>query len=51
MLNKIFSFFGFSTTESYVGLSKLCDNEVKTSPKLHKPAKKDLKLSDLMRGN
>ena len=51
MLNKIFSFLGFNSSESYVGLSQLCDNCVKQEAIPQKPVKKELKLSDLMRGN
>ena len=51
MLNKIFSFLGFNSNDSYVGLTQLCENPVKHEQNLPKPVKKDLKLSDLMRGN
>ena len=51
MLNKIFSFLGFNSSDSYVGLTQLCDNNIKHEQPVQKPVKKELKLSDLMRGN
>ena len=51
MLNKLFSFLGFNGNENYIGLSKIVDNEIKIQAQPAKPIKKELKLSDLMRGN
>ena len=51
MFNKFFSFLGFNSGESYVGLSHLVeDNMPKKAPVIEK-TNKELKLSDLMRGN
>lgn len=51
MLNKIFTFLGFNSTENLVGLSQLKDNSLKVAPVTISEQKKELKLSDLMRGN
>ena len=50
MFDKFFSFFGFNSTQNLVGLSQIKDNSIK--PKAVNPIqpKKELKLSDLMRG-
>ena len=51
MLDKLFSFFGFTGSQNYVGLSKLMQDNEKPETKIKKNSNKDLKLSDLMRGN
>ena len=51
MLNKFFSFFGFNSSENLVGLAQLKDNSLKPIPAPVQQSKKELKLSDLMRGN
>ena len=51
MFNKVLTFLGFNTSESCVGLSKLIDEKVTVPVKTVEPPKKELKLSDLMRGN
>jgi len=51
MLDKFFSFLGFNSGEALVGLSGLTDNINEKIIKPVKNNKKDLKLSDLMRGN
>ena len=51
MLNRIFSFFGFNSSENLVGLSQLKDNNLKAVAVRTEQPKKELKLSDLMRGN
>ena len=51
MFNKLFSFLGFNSSESYVGLSKLVVNDVQNKTQPQEMPKKELKLSDLMRGN
>lgn len=52
MLNKLFSFLGFNASENYVGLSHLMeDNTPKLVANAVEIPKKDIKLSDLMRGN
>lgn len=51
MLNKLFSFLGFNSGETLVGLSHLSEEAVKKNTKSDKTtAKKEVKLSDLMRG-
>ncbi len=51
MFNKLFSFLGFNSSESYVGLSQLVVDNVQIKPQQQEIPKKELKLSDLMRGN
>ncbi len=51
MLDKLFSMFGFTGSQNYVGLSQVVENNIKTEQKVNKIQKKELKLSDLMRGN
>ena len=50
MFDKLFSFLGFNSTQNYIGLSQLTEETVKAEVKTVKPAKKDVKISDLMRG-
>jgi len=51
MFDKLFSFLGFNPSQSYIGLTKLVDSNLKTKPVVRTVSKKELKLSDLMRGN
>jgi len=51
MLSKFFSFLGFNSSESYVGLSHLVEDNIPTKQPVVDNTKKELKLSDLMRGN
>ena len=52
MLNKILSFLGLGSNQSYVGLSHLIkDTPVMVQPKVVEVPQKELKLSDLIRGN
>ena len=52
MFDKFFSFLGFNSSESYVGLSHLMeDNRQRLATSSVETTKKELKLSDLMRGN
>lgn len=51
MFNKLFSFLGFNSCENYVGLSHLVEDNFPPKPPVVEKSKKDLKLSDLMRGN
>ena len=51
MFDKLFSFLGFNSSESYVGLSHIMDDNMPAKAPVVETAKKDLKLSDLMRGN
>lgn len=50
MLDKFFTFLGFNSGKSCIGLKHLLDNvgEIDKKPVTH--IKKELKLSDLMRG-
>ena len=50
MFDKFFDFIGFSTSKNLVGLSQLADNKLQPAF-VKQPIKKELKLSDLMRGN
>ncbi len=51
MFNKLFSFLGFNSSESYVGLSHLVVDNMPVKSPVQETTKKELKLSDLMRGN
>ena len=52
MINKILSFLGLGSSQNYVGLSHLInETPVKVQPKAVEISQKELKLSDLMRGN
>ena len=51
MFNKLFSFLGFNSSESYVGLSQLVTDNIQVKTQPQETPKKELKLSDLMRGN
>lgn len=51
MFDNLFSFLGFNSGETLVGLSKLDDKKENSSQKEQQiQEKKQLKLSDLMRG-
>ena len=51
MFKKLFSFLGFNSSQSLVGLAQLGDTELKPAPqKVQNASNKEMKLSDLMRG-
>lgn len=50
MLKKLFSLLGFSSTENYVGLFQLKENEARELQPVEVKINKEIKLSDLMKG-
>lgn len=52
MFDKLLSFLGFRSSQKFVGLSHLLNEQpLQVQPKVVEVPQKELKLSDLMRGN